>query len=65
MKVRELLAVAGPDAEVVVLCDESEDELAVQPLDFEKVQVAMHGGQRRVVIDLRLYVKDIYVDSDQ
>lgn len=65
MTVRDLLARAGPDAEILIMYDESEDELAIHPPDEGAIRVETHQGKRRVIIDLRWYAKDIYVDCDK
>ena len=65
MKVRDLLARAGLEAEILVIYDESETELNIEDLDPDAITIEMHQGKRRVMIDLRLYSESIYVDSDQ
>ncbi len=64
MKVRDLVARAGLDAEILVMYDESEDELAIEPAEEGVIRVEPYEGIQRVIVDLR-YAKNIYVDSDQ
>ncbi len=63
MKVRDLLAQVGPDAEILVMYDEREDELAIHRID--EGAVIVNSNENTVTIDLRWYAKDIYVDCDQ
>ncbi len=60
MTLKELCSRATPDAEIFVMHDRSEDELAIEALDKSAVRIEGYPGQQRIIIDFRFLAYDIY-----
>lgn len=63
MTVRDLVEKVGLHAKIMVMYDDSEDEIAIEPI--ERNAVMFNEDDDQVIINLRWYPQDIYVDSDQ